>query len=206
MRLLGTAFLILACAALALAAGTAVPSWQGKAESAFVPHGKVRLELGPGGYTIRPGADDKIKITYSADSESDLRQAGATISVSGSTAKVAVHGPQLHFQATIELPARSDLVVRLDAGNLDVEEIRGNKDIESHAGNLEIDVGSPDDYNLVDASVYTGNLDAPAFHVSKSGLFRSFHTTGSGEFQLHAHVAAGNLKLSSGASARPSFQ
>src|SRR5207245_7171912 len=129
---------------------------------------------GGGGDRGRPAADNKIVITYAVGSEEELKEASATIDVSGSTAKLRIHGPHNNFHAVIELPARSDLYIRLAAGLLQLEGIRGNKDIESHAGNLELDIGSAQDYQRVDASVYSVNLDASAFGVHKGGLFRSF--------------------------------
>jgi hypothetical protein len=51
------------------------------------------------------------------------------------------------------------------------------------------------DYRSVDASVYAGDLDAPAFGACTGGLFRSLHWSGTGAYKLHAHVGAGDLEL-----------
>ncbi len=78
---------------------------------------------------------------------------------------------------------------------MNVENVTGNQDVELHAGELTVDVGDPDHYSLVDASIVTGELDAAPFRESHGGLFRSFRTTGSGRYRLHAHVGAGELTL-----------
>jgi hypothetical protein len=64
-----------------------------------------------------------------------------------------------------------------------------------HAGELIIDVGDASDYSRVDASVYSGGLEASPFGESHGGLFRSFHKGGNGRYHLHAHVGAGDLTL-----------
>ena len=46
------------------------------------------------------------------------------------------------------------------------------------AGDLTMRVGNAADYGKVDASVRAGDLDMGPFGVSKSGLFRSYETTG----------------------------
>ena len=76
------------------------------------------------------------------------------------------------------MPERSDLYVRLTAGDIRIEDIRGNKDIELHAGDVRIDVGRADDYNSVDASVWAGDIKAEPFNTIKGGLFRSFEWNG----------------------------
>ena len=95
----------------------------------------------------------------------------------------------------IEVPERSDLFVRLTAGDLRIEDIRGNKDVELYAGDARIDVGRAEDYHTVDASVWAGDIHAAPFHVSKGGLFRSFDWSGKGPYRLHAKLKAGDIRL-----------
>jgi hypothetical protein len=96
---------------------------------------------------------------------------------------------------TIQVPTRSDLYVRLTAGDMTVERVEGNKDIEAHAGDLNIDVIRAEDYHTVDASIWAGDLTARPFNVTKEGLFRSFDWKGHGPYRLHAHLKAGDLRL-----------
>lgn len=73
--------------------------------------------------------------------------------------------------------------------------LRSLKNIEVGAGDLTVQVGDTGDYSEVEASVYSGDLNASPFGVSKGGLFRSFHQKGPAEYHLHAHVGAGQIRL-----------
>src|SRR4051812_25142691 len=90
---------------------------------------------------------------------------------------------------------RSNLKVRLTAGDLTIGDIEGDKDIQSHAGDMTIDVGNPASYGPVDASVNIGDLKGDAFDVSKDGFHNRFERNGSGKYRLHAHVGVGDLRL-----------
>jgi len=81
------------------------------------------------------------------------------------------------------------------AGEMNVNGISGDKDVELHAGQLTMELGKPEDYAHVDASVLSGDLEASAFDVSKGGLFRSFDRSGPGKYRVHAHVGAGQIEL-----------
>jgi len=115
--------------------------------------------------------------------------------VDGSEATIVLDGPSNNFRVTIEVPARSDLSITLSAGELSVEDIVGNKDIRLNAGELRIDVGPPDDYGRVEASVWAGELRATSFRKVTGGLFRSFDWRGDGEYSLRAKLKAGELNL-----------
>ena len=163
-------------------------------EKAFQNHGRVEMQLSGGDYEVRAGAPDKITVTASADEDSG-KAVRADVSVVGSIAKIHTDGPHSNFHVVIEIPPETNLYIRLTAGDMRVKGITGNKDIESHAGDLNIDVGDPDSYRSVDASVGAGDLNAPGFGVNKGGLFRSFRQTRKGHLSLHAHLGAGDLNL-----------
>ena len=96
---------------------------------------------------------------------------------------------------TIDVPARTDLTVRLSAGNLGIEGITGDKDINSWAGNVDVEVKDSNEYRSVDASVTAGDLNASAFDTKTGGLFRS---SAKGPWQVEAaqvRLTAGNLRL-----------
>jgi hypothetical protein len=103
-------------------------------------------------------------------------------------------GPD-HFEVDIQVPSRADLYVRLTAGELTIEGIEGNKDVGLHAGELDIDVGRPEDYKSVSASVWAGELHATPYNENKEGLFRSFDWTGKGPYTLEARLKAGEVRL-----------
>ena len=159
------------------------------------PGGAIRMKLSAGGYTIRASRDNKIRVRWDAASDEDLASDRVKVEVHGTEATIRTHGPSNNFRVQIEIPAHSDLYARLTAGQLTIEGIEGSKDVESHAGDVEIEVGNPGWYSFVDGSVYFGDLDASAFHISKGGIGRSFTWHGGGNYRLHAHVGAGDLRL-----------
>ena len=189
-----------------LALSAAVPAAQTKLDvkdienhpftTDFNSGGKLRMYLRSGSFHIIGGADNKITVRITgrnADNASDMRvqlegsNYSADLTVSG--------GPKNDLEVTIEIPKKTGLFVRMPAGNLELHHITGDKDAELHAGELIIDVGDASDYSRVDASVYSGGLEASPFGESHGGLFRSFHKEGNGRYHLHAHVGAGDLTL-----------
>ena len=104
-------------------------------------------------------------------------------------------GPANEFHAVIEVPARTDLHLRLSAGELSIEDIVGDKDIRLHAGEVRVDVGNPATYRRVRASVWAGELRAEPFRRRTGGLFRSLDWRGDGEHDLRVRLKAGELRL-----------
>ena len=99
----------------------------------------------------------------------------------------------IHF--TIEVPARSDIEIDLTAGDLEVRGIEGSKRIETWAGDVSVEIGQPEQYRVVEASVRAGDLTAAPFKVSTGGLLRSFNRTGNGPYSLKVKLFAGDLTL-----------
>lgn len=164
-------------------------------ETAFVASGRITIMLSAGGYQIKESPDNRIRLHWSVRDQGQLAGVEARAEVDGSEAKIVLDGPTNHFQATIEVPTRSDLFVRLSAGELSIEDIVGDKDIRLRAGELRIEVGSLQDYSHVEASVWAGELSAAPFQVAKGGLFRSFEWKGDGKHKLRARLRAGELRL-----------
>ncbi|HWX55838.1 MAG TPA: hypothetical protein VN176_14715 [Verrucomicrobiae bacterium] len=172
----------------ALAAGSS-PA-QTNPEKPFVSGGRIEMTLEGGDYEVRPGADNRVRVTLSGN----IGSAKAAVNTNGTHADIEVtNTPHNNFHAIIEVPEVSDLRIRLTAGNLVTGAIKGNKDIQSNAGNAEITVGDPSQYASVDASVRAGNIDADVFGSSTSGLFRSFKWQGKGKYAVRARLGAGNL-------------
>ena len=172
-------------------------SAQNTPQQSFVSGGHVKIKLEAGDYKIQPSADNNLRVTWSGDSV-EHPKVKVRIQASGNSAEIRVENTpsnNSHFHATIEVPAKTDLYVRLSAGDLTMAGITGSKDIESHAGDMIIDVGNPNDYAHADASVMAGDLSADAFKIAKGGLFRSFKWNGPGAYTLHAHLLAGDLIL-----------
>jgi len=162
----------------------------------FISGGSIRLHLEAGGYTISPSDSDDIVVTYRARSETSLRRVKVAINPAGSTAEVIVSDtPNNNFSATIDVPRRSNLWIRLTAGELVVESVEGDKDLRLRAGEMQVDIPHPEEYGHCDASVLAGSLTASPFDIDKGGLFRSFDHNGPGKYRLHAHVMTGEIDL-----------
>jgi hypothetical protein len=161
----------------------------------FAKAGTIRMTLAAGDYRISGHADERIRVAWRADRPEDAANLKAGAEVRGTTAVLATSGFRNGVHFTIEIPARSDVEIDLTAGDLDVRGIEGNKRVESWAGDVSIDIGQPEQYRTVEASVRAGDLTAAPFKVSKGGLFRSFNWTGKGPYTLKAKLFAGDLTL-----------
>ena len=164
-------------------------------ERPFAANGRIKMDLSAGDYRISGSPDAKIRVLWSVRDPEQLAKVKARVDVRGQDATISTDGPSNNFKVVIQVPARSDLHVRLTAGDLTLEDVEGNKDVELHAGDLDIDVGRAEDYHHVDAGVWAGDIKATPYHVSKEGLFRSFDWSGKGPYRLHAHLKAGDLRL-----------
>src|SRR5689334_7009638 len=187
---------VLGAAVVAAAAGAQEARTSDALERAFMSNGRVRMNLSAGDYRIVGGPSDKIRVEWSVRDAAKLSRVRIGAEVRGADAALSTDGPaNSGFKVVVQVPPQADLYVRLTAGDLRVESVRGNKDIELHAGDMDIDVGRADDYQHVDASVWAGDLTAAPFNVYKGGLFRSFDWSGKGPYKLHAHLKAGDLRL-----------
>ncbi len=160
----------------------------------FVSGGTVRLELAAGEYEIVASRDDHIRVSW-PDRGKD---ADVTVRIDPKASKATIttetpwkDGPSIR----IELPRRTNMIVKLTAGDLKIAGVEGSKDVSAHAGDVKISVGSRDQYRYVKASVSIGDLNAGPFNINKDGLFRSFEWTGKGQYELRAHLMAGDLRL-----------
>jgi hypothetical protein len=197
-----TPFLLATALALSVASGAAQTKLDVKDienhpfTADFHSGGKLRMYLRSGDFRVVGGPDNKITVRITgrnADRASDVR---VQLEGSNDSADLTVSGgPKNDLEVIIEVPKKTGLFVRMTAGNLELKHVVGDKDAELHAGELIIDVGDAGDYSRVDASVYSGGLEASPFGESHGGLFRSFHKEGNGKYHLHAHVGAGDLTL-----------
>jgi len=164
-------------------------------QRAFTTNGRIRMDLSAGDYRISASPDNQIRLDWSVRDASQLSKVTARAEVKGSDATIVTDGPSNHFKVNIQVPARSDLYVRLTAGDIRIDHVEGNKDVELYAGDVRIDVGRAEDYHTVDGSVWAGDLNATPFQIRKEGLFRSFDWKGKGPYRLHVHLKAGDVHL-----------
>ena len=184
--------------AAVLAAGVAAQENRatGSLEQRFWTNGSLKMKLSAGDYRISGGADNRVRLDWSVRDPEALAKVQARAEIRNRELNITTDGPgNKGLRFDIQVPTPSDLYVRLSAGDLTIEDIRGNKDVELRAGDLRIDVGRAEEYNKVDASLWAGDIKASAFQIFKGGLFRSFEWTGRGAYRLHAHLMAGDLYL-----------
>ena len=164
-------------------------------ERGFVSGGTVHLDLSAGDYDIVASPDNRIRVTLTRIGRHDPDEY-AEVDVRGSRATIATDGPNGDgLDVRIELPRRTNIVLKLSAGDLKISQIEGSKDVTVRAGDVGIAVGPRDQYRHVTASIRIGDLNAEPFNVRKEGFFRSFEWNGTGEYDLRAHLTVGDLKL-----------
>jgi len=197
MRVALTTAILGAALVVSLASQTAGSRPSDSLEEPFAPNGKIRMDLSAAEYVVTGGTENRIRIDWSVRNADRLPRVHARADVRGADARIVTDGPSNNsgLRFAIQVPERSDLYIRLTAGDIRIEDVRGNKDVELHAGDLRIDVGRAEDYHHVDASLWAGDIHAAPFHVFKGGLFRSFDWTGKGPYRLHAKLKAGDLRL-----------
>jgi hypothetical protein len=190
MLILAAAMSLASCARMEPPAPDSPPAV--KADKPFAAAGSIEMQLDGGDYTIKASTDEHVRVSFAGNTGN----AAADLTTTGTQATLAVKDtPHSNFRAIIEVPATSDLTVRLTGGNLDITSITGNKNIDSKAGNLAIAVPNANDYGAVDASVTAGDLKAGPFGESGSGLAPRVKWSGPGKYTLHATLGAGNLEL-----------
>lgn len=166
-------------------------------ERPFVQGGRVRLQLASGDYTLRAGADDRIVVRWRVEDDArvkDVKEMVVDVQVSGTVAAVTTEGPMKHARFVIEVPARSDVHLRMRAGDVRLEGIDGHKDIRMTAGEMNIGIRR-ESLESAHASVTFGELDARALGISKGGIKRSFDWIGSGTYRLDTRLGAGEITL-----------
>src|ERR1044071_9047777 len=164
MRILALACVLLSSAvAMAQSVHPAKQVDHSHFELDFRRHGEVRMHIQPSALQITGTNEEKIKVYCWSDRE-DTSDIKVRLESSGNTANVYVgDGPQSDFHVEIQIPRKSDLYLRITAGKVDVDDVAGDKNIELSAGDLTVQIGTAEDYSEVEASVYTGNLQASPF-------------------------------------------
>ena len=171
------------------------------------------IDSKPAGLEIVGTDQDAIHVSCTAGSDETARDAALHFSPTANGGKLSIEGAQLQhgdgLQVRIEVPRRTNLSVRMFAGQVTVEEVKGDKDISLGAGQITISSIHDGDYRSVNASVGVGEVQARAFGTDKGGFFRSFSRDySSGDYRLQAHVTTGQIELlgnaaKMGAAAKP---
>ncbi len=159
------------------------------------------IDSKPAGLQIVGTDQEAIHVSCTAGSDETARNLALHFSPTANGGKLSIEGAHLQhgnndLEVKIEVPRRTNLSVRMFAGEVRVEEVKGDKDIELGAGQITISSIHDGDYRSVNASVGVGEVQARAFGTDKGGFFRSFHwTNSSGDYWLRAHVTTGEIDL-----------
>lgn len=182
---------------LLVSLATALASAQtqnGKFELGLIPGALLKLELSSGNYRIESGTADRLIIQSLAQKPEDQKKVRFGLTATRQEASVKVNGPS-HVDVSIQIPKNVNLSVRLNGGRLIMTGIEGDKDIESNAGQVSINIGKPQDYRAIDASVTIGDIEARALPGIGAGPVHSLNATGPGKYRLHVHLGAGQIRL-----------
>jgi hypothetical protein len=167
---------------------------QGRFELGLIPGASLKLELSSGNYKIESGAADRLIIQSLAQNPEEQKKVRFGLTATRQEAQVKVNGPS-HVEVTIQIPKNLNLSVRLNGGRLSMTGVEGDKDIESNAGQVSINIGKPQDYRAIDASVNIGDIEARALPGVGAGPLHSLSATGPGRYRLHVHLGAGQIRL-----------
>lgn len=165
-------------------------------EADFPSGGDLTLHIRSGDIHIAGTPENKLTVSAGGSEGSSSTRIDARFKRSGNSGDLDVSGgPHNQVTITVHVPEKTNLWIRIPAGDVEVTGITGDKDVELRAGDLQISVGDPTSYAHVEASVTSGDIDAAPFGESHGGLFRSFEKSGSGKYKLVARLWAGDLIL-----------
>jgi hypothetical protein len=165
-------------------------------EANFPSGGQIRMHIRSGAIKIVGSDENKIQVHYGGNNSGQYKKVRVSLKTRGDVGELNIGGgPHNEFEIEVAVPKSCNLYLRVVAGEIEVAGITGDKDVELSFGDLTVKVGKAEDYAHVDASVYSGDLNAEPFAISKGGLFRSFQKQGPGKYRLHVHVGAGDLTL-----------
>lgn len=163
------------------------------------PRALLTIDSRPAGLEIVGTDEDAIHVSCTAGASESAHAIlhftptplGGKLTITGH-----IHHGNNNLQVRIEIPRRTNLRVRMFAGELKLNEIKGDKDLDIGAGQITISDIHPAEYRTVNASVSIGEVKAPAFKADKGGFFRSLaKSTSDGEYRLRAHVSTGEIDL-----------
>jgi hypothetical protein len=161
----------------------------------------LTIDSKPAGLHIVGTDQEAIQVSCTAGSEETAEAVAFHFSRTASGGMLSIEGTHNHhgnnnLDITIEVPRSTSLSIRMFAGEVRVEEVKGDKDIEIGAGQITISSIHEGEYRNVNASVGVGEVQARAFGTDKGGFFRSFNKKyATGDYRLHAHVTTGEIDL-----------
>jgi hypothetical protein len=158
------------------------------------------IDSRPAGLQIVATDRDELRVSCSAETSDTAGEVSLHFSPTANGGKLSIKGSEHYgnngIQVKIEVPRRTSFSIRMLAGQVTVEGVKGDKDIEVGAGQITISSIHEGDYRSVNASVGIGQVHSQAFGVDKGGFFRSFKRENpNGDYRLQAHVTTGQIEL-----------
>ena len=163
----------------------------------FIAGGRIELHLCCGDLKVSPGDDNHISLRYKMQSEHAdfIPRVTTKFDVTASSALLRVSGPYNgSIDVELKVPARSNIYLRVFAGDIVVGPIEGDKNVETHAGDIVINLPEHFDVGAVDASTHAGDVSAP-WGKPHGWIGNSLKYAGDGKYSIHAHTFAGDIDL-----------
>ena len=176
-------------------------------ERSLPADGTVVLDLNVGDLKILNGTQaDHLRLEVRADRKFDEQTIASWVKrfdVAAGRASLELRSPSHDHcnncesvHVTLYVPAKVELKVHLDVGNLEIEGVRGNKDVQVRIGNLRIGYQTPQEYAHVETSTHIGDVEDPLQSGDAHGfLGKSEDFTRQGKYHLRASVWIGDLSL-----------
>lgn len=168
---------------------TNAQSWE------FAPAGQVELHIRYGDVHIVAGDDSHLAISYTMhSSHADfIPKVEPEFEVKSGKAVLTLKAPRNgSTEVDVKVPSRTDIYLRLQAGDIRLGPIAGSKDLETRAGDIEVDLVDQTSYGPVDASTHAGDVVAP-FGKPHGWIGNSLNYQGTGSYRIHAHTLAGDI-------------
>ena len=165
-------------------------------ETSLISSATLRLHLHDGDFRVVGADTDVLTVQAEGKHLDQARKVRIKEERNGDTLDLTLsHVPKNELQVTITIPRNTHLYARMRGGDLSVDGVVGNKDLALTAGDLNLGVGDPSQYAHVDLKVKFGDISGRQFGDPKGEIGNSVLTDGPGQYQLQAHVFAGDLML-----------
>jgi DUF4097 and DUF4098 domain-containing protein YvlB len=156
---------------------------------------KLDVQLRFGDLRVVSADDSRLSISYTTHSNhADFsRKVQARFLVTPNDAALKLTAPRSgSVDVELRVPSRSNLHVRVSAGDVSIDPVEGSLDVETHAGDIRIKLLEHVDLGSVDASTHAGDVNAP-FGKPHGWIGSKLDYDGGGKYRIHA--LAGDIDI-----------